>query len=314
MVPPRGCDGAAVAHCLPVSETRKLASTLLEAPEAPTPPPQGLWRVWAVLAMIVGSLLFVYHGSVLIVWNTPRKAVGKTFHNQFMKYTKGRYYFRGTGSQQSWSMFAPNPNRYNNFVRVLVTTESGEMWDMDQDIYGKNRYPYLWYDRMGKINRRINGKAGYQRVYGAWVCRQWERHHGELPERVTFVRKFYRIPRPWDNTHRTGPLHLAYWPWEIPTREVVQEEVKCARTEHGQNPERLRERYGLEPAPEGFVKEPRIVTWWDQKERQREAEERKAEAKRRLEERMKAREAAEGGKAGPTASATRRDHDRAAAL
>jgi len=251
--------------------------------------------VWAILALTIGSLLFAYHALVLITWNTPRKAVGKNFHAQVMKYTQGRKYFRATGSTQSWSMFAPNPNRMNNFVRVFVRTEDDELWDMDHDIYGKNRYPYLWYDRMGKINRRINGKAGYQRVYGAWVCRQWEREHGVLPKEVMFVRKAYRIPEPWDNEHRTGPLHLAYWPWDMPTTEVRQETIECARAEHGQNPDRLRERYGLDPAPEGFVREPRLVTWWVRKEREAEAERRKAEARERLEERRRAAEARGGG-------------------
>ena len=56
---------------------------------------------------------------------------------------------------QSWAMFAPNPHRSNVFMKVMVKDEAGEIWDLKHDIYGKREYPYLWYDRMGKINRRL---------------------------------------------------------------------------------------------------------------------------------------------------------------
>ena len=63
--------------------------------------------------------------------------------------------------------FAPNPNRTNVFIRVLVEDEQGEIWDMKHDMYREDRYPYFFYARQGKINRRIDDKKGYQRDYAA---------------------------------------------------------------------------------------------------------------------------------------------------
>jgi hypothetical protein len=69
-------------------------------------------------------------------------------------------------------MFAPNPPLLNTFTRVLVEDRTGQVSDLRHDIYGRRRYPYLFHDRMGKVNRRlIEQKKEYETPYAAWVCR-----------------------------------------------------------------------------------------------------------------------------------------------
>jgi len=225
---------------------------------------------------MIATAFVVYHGLILLVWNLPHKHGGKDFYRQFSKYAQSARYFRGTGNVQSWSMFAPNPNRTNAFVRVLVIDQSDEVWDMDQDIYRKGRYPYLWYDRLGKVNRRIDGKKGYQTAYGAYICREWEKTHAVLPKEVRFVRRSTRIPTPWDTSVRKGPLGLRYEPWDLPVRQSEQERIRCARVKHGQLSPELRTRYGMEPAPEGHFRDVNISTWWDRREREKKREARSA--------------------------------------
>lgn len=251
------------------------AAGLLAGPHTPLEDRRPRSRVARVLSIVVATVFVAYHGLALLAWNLPHKHAGKTFYQQYAKWTQVARYFRGTGNVQSWAMFAPNPNRTNAFVRVLVIDDKDEVWDMDQDIYGKNRYPYLWYDRMGKINRRIDGKKGYQKAYGAYICREWERAHGVLPKEVRFVRRSSRIPSPWDASVRPGPLGLRYEPWDLPTRQSEQERIRCKAVNHGQLSPALRARAGMDPAPEGHFKPVKHSTWWTKAERKREAEARK---------------------------------------
>jgi hypothetical protein len=234
-------------------------------------------RRWRAALTIVASVFLSYHLLVLLTWNTPSKGLSKKFHTTMLDKTKGRPYFRGTSNTQSWSMFAPNPNRTNVFIRVLVTDLNDDTYDLKHDIYKVDRYPYWFYDRMGKINRRIDGKKSYQRVYGAWVCREWEREHGELPKHVQFVKRWTKIPTPQE-ARRMG---WGYDPWELPAKQKEQEKIDCAKTVHAQLPPRLRERYGMEPAPEDHFRDVRIATWFSKAEQERKREERAREREER---------------------------------
>lgn len=263
------------------------ASLLHAAPEDPPPPEWGTFRSWVKTQLWVYSSLFiVYHLFVLIVWNTPGKAIAKDWRKDVFDMTQGPEYFRGTSNGQSWAMFAPNPNRTNTFMRVLVEDQEGQIWDLEHDIWGKDRHPYVFYDRMGKINRRINKKKGYQRVYGAWVCREWEFEHGELPKEVRFIRKWTTVPEPHKVPAQAAEgRRFGYDPWKLPAKEDQQNVIKCANTPHGQLPPALRERHGLEPAEEGHFREVRVDTWYTKAEREREREERARERDKLLEER-----------------------------
>ena len=231
-------------------------------------------RRWAygLAGLVFASAFVLYHVAVLLVWNTPGKGLAKQFHSQFLTKTRGTAYFNGTRNNQSWAMFAPNPNRSNNFVQVYVRDLDGQDWDFEQDIWGEDRYPYIWYDRRGKVNRRIDGKKSSQRIYGAWVCREWERTHAGTPAKsVTFIRRLTRVPHPREVIDAGG------WDqWQAPFKQTEQETVNCKTVPHGTLPNAHRERYGLPAIDEdAFIPvEPR--TWWDKQESERLRAEREA--------------------------------------
>ena len=227
--------------------------------------PNSRWAypLWGLLLV---SVFVLYHTAVLLVWNAPGKSLAKDFHAAFLSKTKGSDYFKATRLTQSWEMFAPNPNRTNNFVHVYVRDQSGQDWDFEQDIWEEHRYPYFWYDRRGKINRRIDGKKSLQRMYGAWVCREWERQHGGEPAKsVTFVRRVTKVPEARQVIERGG------WDqWSAPFKQTEQETITCKTIPHGTLPNALRERYGLPRIDERehFIPVTN-KTWWDIQEDQR---------------------------------------------
>jgi hypothetical protein len=215
---------------------------------------------------VVVSVFLLYHVSVLLVWNSPGVSLAKTFHDSFLAQVKAHEYFRGTNNTQGWDMFAPNPTRTNSFVHVFVTDHAGELWDFEQDIWEEDRYPYFFYDRRGKINRRIDGKKGFQRIYGAWVCREWERMNGgEAAVSVSFVRRWTTIPEANEVIARGG------WnQWEAPYKQLEQETITCKTITHGQLPNELRGRYGLDPIDEDkHFRGIREKTWWNVRESER---------------------------------------------
>ncbi len=230
--------------------------------------PKSRWA-YPLWGLLFASVFVLYHTSVLLVWNMPGKSLAKQFHSAFLKKVKGYEYFKDTRNTQSWSMFAPNPNRTNNFVQVYVRDQTGQDWDFEQDIWEENRYPYIWYDRRGKVNRRIDGKKHFQRIYGAWVCREWERiHDGEPAKSVTFIRRITRVPQAKQVIANGG------WDqWQAPFKQKEQETITCKTIPHGTLPNELRERYGLPLIDEDkeFISVPN-KSWWVKQERERRAE------------------------------------------
>jgi hypothetical protein len=244
----------------------RLRESLLRGEPAPSGPRARSPWAYTPWGILVVSLFVAYHAAVLLVWNSPNVSLTKPFHKQFLTAIKGYEYFGGTHNSQSWEMFAPNPNRTNAFVRVLVVDQNGELWDFEQDIWELDRYPYLWYSRMGKINRRIDGKKHYQKLYGAWVCREWERRNGEPAREVAFVRLWTVVPTSQDVIASGG------WDqWQAPMKQTEQETISCKSTIHAQLPNELRERYGL-PLLEDEEQTFRPIvqkTWWDKQEEER---------------------------------------------
>jgi hypothetical protein len=250
----------------------------------PVPEPERP-RKWAYprWGMVLVSLFVAYHATVLLVHNLPNKGLSKNLHKWFNdphevellgKTRKPslamRTYMRATGNTQSWAMFAPNPHRSNTFMKVMVKDAEGEVWDMQHDIYGRRRYPYLFYDRMGKINRRIIEQKGYRRHYAAWVCREWERtHEGEPADEIQFVKMWTRVPPPQKLIHEAqgNPLKMGYDPMELELFQRKEDGVRCRTLQHGQLPNYLRERYGLPLLEdESTFKKIRQRTWWDKKQ------------------------------------------------
>jgi hypothetical protein len=226
---------------MPAASAPPLHERLLHA--APAPSERAPERRWAYppAGVLLVSAFVLYHAAVLLIWNGPGRDLARPFQSAFLQHTHGYEYFRSTRNDQSWAMFAPNPDRTNNFVQVLVITHDDTIWDFQQDIWGQDRYPYLWYDRRGKVNRNIDGKKHDQRVYGAWVCREWERQHGgESARAVRFVKRWTDIPEP-EQVLRAG----GWRPWDAPFKVFEQETIPCETIPHGTLPDELRVRYGL---------------------------------------------------------------------
>jgi|GEM_PF-1109133 len=270
------------------SDPEALAESLLRA--APTsverrPGSRWVYPLWGVLLV---SVFVAFHTAHLSVWNTPGKGLAKTFHKTFLDKGYGVKYFNAARLSQSWAMFAPNPNRSNTFMRVFVTDMEGDLWDFQQDIWGIDRYPYLWYDRRGKVNRRLNNKKHYQRIYGAWVCREWERQNdGQPAKSVTFYRRYTKIPH-WDLVIKKG----GWDQWAAPYKQKEQETITCKTTVNAQLPPYLRERYGFEPTEdESAFRSVRQRTWWDKAEAARKKVERKVKSEERRAEADAKREA-----------------------
>lgn len=256
------------------AELPDLAQTLLHSRVARDDMPGRRWAYPVWLSLIVSAFI-LYHSALLLVHNLPNKGLAVGLHKWFDKKMEMGNYMHATGSTQSWAMFAPNPHRSNIFMQVLLVDAEGETYDLKHDIYGVNRYPYLWYDRGGKINRRIVDAKGYRRHYAAWVCRYWERNTGKLPEEVQFVKIWTRIPPPeelWKATK--GRPWLGYEPWKLHVNKREEETIRCSSTRHAQLPNYLRERYGMEPMPESHFRGQHIRTWVDiRKERAEDEEE-----------------------------------------
>ena len=251
-----------------------LAARLLAEPAAASERrPERRWA-HGLGGVVFASVFLLFHVTVLLVFNTPNKGLLKDFHASFLAKTHGDDYLKGTRLTQSWGMFAPNPNRTNVFIRVFVEDQDGQVWDFEQDIWGDERYPYVWYDRRGKVNRNLDGKRNYQRIYGAWVCREWERTHaGEPAKSVSFIKRWTVVPQPREILDQGG------WnQWEAPFKQKEQETIVCKTVVQGTLPNVLRARYGLPAIDEETEFRPVADrSWWDKQERERERAEREAE-------------------------------------
>jgi len=232
--------------------------------------PRAPWAYRPGGRLLVGFII-VYHVTAIALWEMPDKDSLSSFRG------KSREAFStwvfATQMDQQWGMFAPNPPRHNVFMRIVLTDEKGEAWDMRTDVYASERMPipWIWNDRMRKMNRRvIGGEAGkgdvYQKWYGRYLCREWARtHRGVMPEKVELFKVSYKMPPP-DVVAKQG--------WYVPHkllhdtgREERQHVEKCATAVHGQLPDSIRARHGLPPLPEGaFVPLPNLrKKAWDRR-------------------------------------------------
>ncbi|MCB9717807.1 MAG: hypothetical protein H6712_28420 [Myxococcales bacterium] len=176
-------------------------------------------------------------------------------------------WLRATQTDQSWGMFAPNPLRSNVFLKVLVTDEQGEVWDLRTDANSpRNKdIPWIWYDRAGKITRRVNGDGKwYRRWFARYHCRRWALDHGgELPRTVELVKVWYSIPTPEEVAGKGY-----YRPADLLERaghEKSVAKVRCAFEEDGQLTNELRERHGFPSVDEGAIqrRNPRRQQTWE---------------------------------------------------
>ena len=175
---------------------RTLATTHPDSARARDPWAYGPWG-----RLLVGGLIVWQLGAV-VTWLLPDKACLSTFRTPARKAVAA--WLRRTTTEQGWGMFAPNPPRSNVFMKVLVTDQDGEVWDLRTDVYAEEQrpLPWIWNTRLRKMNRRIiGGESGpsdwYRKWYGRYQCRQWARDHGgQAPRHVALVKVWYAIPSP----------------------------------------------------------------------------------------------------------------------
>lgn len=213
-------------------------------------------RPWAYsgMALVVLSLFIAYHLTAVLVHTMPASEGSRALQAVLARRAETENYLGAIGITWLWGVFAPEPPTRNVFTRVLVESADGQEWDLGHEILGRRSYPYLFYDRMAKINRQMLRQREYLRIYAGWVCRSWELGHGgEAARTVRLAPVFTQVPAPSAAFARMG-----YEPRGLDVVEAEKEVFPCASTAHGQLPPRLRARHGLAaPAPGSFRDVPR---------------------------------------------------------
>jgi hypothetical protein len=206
------------------------------------------------------SLFIAYHLTSLLVYSGATLGFGTSAHAFLRRYLQVDAYMAITGNLTRWEMFAPDPPRANPFVRVVVEDATGQREDLHFDVYGRRQYPYLFFDRLAKINAWVVRKPEMRTVYAAWACREWERTHGGEPARRVRLENFHTdIPAP-DVAQAMGGYH----PMLLEVHETGSDTFDCATLPHGQLSPVVRARHGLPPAPEGTFRDVAVTTWWHQ--------------------------------------------------
>jgi hypothetical protein len=272
---------AAMAFLAGVATWRWRASRGEELPlrDSEDAPPRAPWAYGPFGRFVIGSLI-IWQIVAVATWLLPDKDSVKSFRNDARHvFTK---WLTLTQTDQGWGMFAPNPPRTNVFLKVLVYDENGEVYDLKTDVYAPERkpIPWIWNDRMRKMNRRIiGGESGntqwYRKWYARWICRDWaQNHEGIEPEKVELVKIWYKMPSP-EEVLRKG--------WYVPEdllertgHEKVEHTEHCQRTVMGQLPPWVRERHDLPPLREGWKYRPWLKhkkKKWDKRREQEEGKE-----------------------------------------
>jgi hypothetical protein len=262
----------------------RVAEALLRGPVGEDlPGERWAYRGWRAALV---SLFVLYHLLALAQHTTPSKGLSERWSRRFAELLRSGAYMRATSSVQSWQMFAPNPHRSNMYMQVRVVTGAGEEIDLRHDIYGRRDYPYFFYDRMGKVNRRLLEQERYREPYAAWVCREWARTHGgEAPARVHYTKMWTKLPHP-----RRAIATMGFDPFALELHKQDLLGFDCATTPHAQLPNDIRARYGFDPLPDGAFVDVELVTWRDQQRAKAQILER-----RRAFEAARAEEPAEAG-------------------
>ncbi len=238
-----------------------VATDAPKAPDLPLSDPhtthiRAPWAYGPGGRMIVSALV-IWHVTGVAVWLMPDK---DCLH--WRNEAKGvfREWLLYTSTDQSWGMFAPNPPRHNVFMRAVVIDNNDEKWDMRTDVYAPERkpIPWVWNDRMRKMNRRIiGGESGkgdwYQKWYARYLCRMWTMaHDGEPPKKVELFKISYRIPSPEEVTKKG---------WYVPEELLVESgEERRQYTENcrtgitAQVPNEHLIRHGIAPKADDYFK------------------------------------------------------------
>ena len=242
-------------------------STLKRAEPSKQPEPASSSEPgWAYgpIGRTLASFVTLYHIAAVASTQIPAKDSWSTFHKASDDAFK--LWLSTTQTSQGWGMFAPNPPRRNVFMRVLVTDTDGEVYDLNSDVYAcflpdatqeicdeVYPMPWIWYSRRGKMARRIGGSEGgaggwYQKWHARYLCREWQRENGHLPEKIEIYKITYPIPSPEQVFRKPYDPKTQYNKRGSTTKLHTTE---CKGAPLGQMSDVVRARYGLDAAPEG---------------------------------------------------------------
>jgi hypothetical protein len=222
----------------------------------------GRTAAYGIVGCILISLFFAYHATLMVAYNLPTRSMNLAFQRTFNSTLQGTQYIRATGFRQNWGMFAPNPPQHNEYIQIEVADSRGQRHSFGRDLYNERKYPYLFYQRQRKINLSLIESAPLRKSYAAYVCRAWEREHPDVPPTtISFFNKRNKIPTP-EQVYST----MTYDSRGLPVARIPLESHTCADLPHGRIPDRLRERYGMGTAPEGWVTEVEYINWTNEPE------------------------------------------------
>lgn len=217
---------------------------------------------YGTLGRTIALLLALWHGVAIVSVLFPGYPVFNTYRGKMRTFFS--WWVRSTATTQSWRMFAPNPPRANSFMKSVVIDQEGTRWDLQNNSIKNRPNPWIWNDRMRKMQRRMVGKGKwYLKHWAAFHCREWMLRTGEMPVRVEVEKLWYRMPKPEQVT--TQGYYNPY------TRPLRNKHVQNNRCKESDLPLRIKQRRGLEITQENL----------DAAAKREEAEARKFKARRR---------------------------------
>ncbi|MEX1366441.1 MAG: hypothetical protein AB1Z98_25175, partial [Nannocystaceae bacterium] len=177
---------------------------------------------YGALGRSLALLAVVYHSSAVGLSLFPKYPILNKWRSPGAAVFSG--WLPATGTSQSWRMFAPNPPRSNTFLKTVVIEHDGDRWDLRNNSFNYRPNPWIWNDRMRKMQRRMAGKGKwYLRYWAAWQCREWAlAHDGEVPLEIEISKIITKIPPP-DAVAEKGPYH----PRKLKARERFIQTHKC---------------------------------------------------------------------------------------
>ena len=232
------------------SEADRLAMSLLRGPGPDGNASRPI--AFSTPTAIVLSVFIAYHAVTLLLQTVPVPALGAVRAALDRPLGIG-VYSAVNGNPRGWGLFAPDANQANYFMKVLIEDATGRRRDLQVDFYGRRTYPYLLYDRLARLNRRVaQNDTPLRPVYAAWACRRWERAHGGAPaEAAVLIRRWTRIPAP-----EAAYVTMGYHPMGLEPNEDQERRFDCASTPGGRLPDGLRRRFGLVPRPDPTLPKP----------------------------------------------------------
>ncbi len=184
-------------------------------------------------------LMVLWHGGSVLMTLFPSYSVFSSWRGSARSFFSG--WPQGTATSQSWKMFAPNPPRSNTFMKTVIVDDEGWRWDLQNNSFELRPNPWIWNDRMRKMQRRMVGKGKwYLKYWAAYQCREWYLRTGGKSRavRVEIIKLNTKIPSP-DQVTRQG----WYDPRKLKVNTSVVQTHKCPNV--GDIPMFMKERYGF---------------------------------------------------------------------